>query len=203
MVEQKPKAEDTARKAWIKEFIEKVQAIIDETQPIRQIARDLGISHTTMKACVKEDLKCRSYRCQTSQILTEKTKNLRLIKSVRLLNKLKHPKKPNMLWFFSDEKNFCQEQVHNSQNHRWIAMNNRDVPRVMKTKFPATVMVFGVVSSEGHIIESQHQSVPGCAEECGDPQVQSGGRWQTLGVAAGLGAGPQVQRDPGLASGVL
>ena len=34
----------------------------------------------------------------------------------------------------------------------WIATNNRDVPRVMKTKFPAIVMVFGVVSSEGHII---------------------------------------------------
>ena len=52
-------------------------------------------------------------------------------------------------------------------------------------------------------LESQHQSVPGCAEECGDPLVQLGGRWQTLDVAAGLGAGPQVQRDPGLASGVL
>ena len=49
-------------------------------------------------------------------------------------------------------------------------------------------------------LESQHQSVAGCGEECGDPLVQSGGRWQTLGVAAGLGAGPQVQRDPGLAS---
>ena len=91
----------------------------------------------------------------------------------------------------------------------WIATNNRDVLRVIKTKFPATVMVFGVVSSEGHImpphsrLESQHQSVPGCAEECGDSLVQSGGRWQTLGVAAGLGAGPQVQRDLGLASGVL
>ena len=36
----------------------------------------------------------------------------------------------------------------------WIATNNRDVPRVMKTKFPATVMVFGVVSSEGHIMPS-------------------------------------------------
>ena len=35
--------------------------------------------------------------------------------------------------------------------HIWIATNNRDVPRVMK-KFPATVMVFGVVSSEGHIM---------------------------------------------------
>ena len=34
----------------------------------------------------------------------------------------------------------------------WIATNNRDMPRVMKTKFPATVMVFGVVSSEGHIM---------------------------------------------------
>ena len=53
-------------------------------------------------------------------------------------------------------------------------------------------------------LESQHQSVPGYAEECGDPLVLSGGRWQTLGVAARLGAGPQVQRDPGFASeGVL
>ena len=34
----------------------------------------------------------------------------------------------------------------------WIATNNRDVPRVTKTKFSATVMVFGVVSSEGHIM---------------------------------------------------
>ena len=37
----------------------------------------------------------------------------------------------------------------------WIATNNRDVPRQMKTKFPATVMVFGVVSSEGHIMPPQ------------------------------------------------
>ena len=49
-------------------------------------------------------------------------------------------------------------------------------------------------------LESQHQSVPGCAEECGDPLVQSGGQWQILGVATGLGAGPQVHRDPALAS---
>ena len=41
---------------------------------------------------------------------------------------------------------------YDSQNHHWIATNNRDVPRVMKTKFPAMVMVFGVVSSEGHIM---------------------------------------------------
>ena len=85
VVERKPKAEDTNRKTRTKEFIQKVQAIIDETPqwPIWQITRDLSISHTTVNACVKEDLKCRSYRCQTSQILIEKTKNLRLIKSIR------------------------------------------------------------------------------------------------------------------------
>ena len=70
-------------------------------------------------------------------------------------------------------------------------------------QFPARVMVFGVVSSRSRL-ESQHQRVPGCAKECGDPLVQSGDRWQTRGVAAGLSASPQVQRDPGLASkGVL
>ena len=85
-----------------------------------------------------------------------------------------------------------------------------NVPRVMETKFLATVMVFrfkwGPHHATSHLrsrLESQHQSVRGCAEECGDPLVQSGGRWQTLSVAAGLDAGPQVQRDPGLASGVL
>ena len=36
----------------------------------------------------------------------------------------------------------------------WIAKNNRDVPRVMKTKFPVTVIVFGVVSCKGHIMPS-------------------------------------------------
>ena len=76
---------DTARKTQTKEFTEKIQAIIDETpqRPIRQIARDLDVSHTTVNARVKEDLKCRSYRRQTSQILTEKTKNLRQVKSFR------------------------------------------------------------------------------------------------------------------------
>ena len=34
----------------------------------------------------------------------------------------------------------------------WIATNNKDMPRVMKTKFLATVMVFGVVSNEDHIM---------------------------------------------------
>ena len=99
---------------------------------------------------------------------------------------------------------------YDRQNHRWIATNNRDV---MKTKFPATVMVFGVVSSEGlimppHILEVglkvNTKVYLDVLKSVVIPRVQSGGRWQTLGVAAGLDASPQVQRDLGLASeGVL
>ena len=50
---------DTTWKTRTKEFIKKVLAIIDEIPqwPIWQIARDLSISHTTVNACVKEDLK--------------------------------------------------------------------------------------------------------------------------------------------------
>ena len=47
---------------------------------------------------------------------------------------------------------FSTNPSYDSQNYSWIATNNRDVPRVMKTKFPAMVIVFGVVSSEGHIM---------------------------------------------------
>ena len=91
----------------------------------------------------------------------------------------------------------------------WIATNNKDVPRVRKTKFPATVMDFGVVSSEGHIMPPhifevglkvntkvyldvlKRVVIPWCNQVTGDrPWV-----WQQ---------DPQVQRDPGLASeGVL
>ena len=53
-------------------------------------------------------------------------------------------------------------------------------------------------------IEKVQAIIDETPQRCGDPLVQSGGQWQTLGVAAGLGVSPQVQRDPGLASeGVL
>ncbi|QQP41327.1 Uncharacterized protein FKW44_015655 [Caligus rogercresseyi] len=47
-----------------------------------------------------------------------------------------------MIWLFSDEKNFSQDQVYIRQTHRWITSCPKDVPKVMKTQFPATVMVF-------------------------------------------------------------
>ena len=54
--------------------------------------------------------------------------------------------------------------------------------------------------------KSAWKSTPKCTWICWRMWWSSGasaGRWQTLGDAAGLGAGPQVHRDPHLASGVL
>ena len=57
-----------------------------------------------------------------------------------------------MLWFYSDEKNFNQDQKINRQSDRWLCANPSDVPYVMHTKFSATVVVLGVVSNEGHVM---------------------------------------------------
>ena len=119
----------------------------------------MGSGRTAVAAAIKEDLKSKSYRRQTGQFLSKALMTRRHLKCSRLLNMLKNPVKPGMIWFFSDEKNFCQDQIHNSQNHRWIAKSphprkkgQRKVTRVMKTKFPATVMVLGFVSSEGDVM---------------------------------------------------
>lgn len=55
------------------------------------------------------------------QLLCTKMQENRF-KSKKMLNKLKHPLKNDMLWFFSDKKNFCQDQTHKSQNNRWLAV---------------------------------------------------------------------------------
>jgi hypothetical protein len=69
-----------------------------------------------------------------------------------MLNKLKNPAANNQLIFFSDEKNFSQDQKVNKKNNRWLCANISEVPVVMATKFPATVMVLGVVSNEGDVM---------------------------------------------------
>ena len=45
-------------------------------------------------------------------------------------------------------------------NKIWIAVNNHDIPRIIKTRFATTIMVFGVFSREGndmppHVFEKE------------------------------------------------
>ena len=61
-------------------------------------------------------------------------------------------RKNTNLIFSSDDKNFTQVQKVNRQNNRWLCDDPEQVPVAMSTMFPATVMVLGVVSSEGDIM---------------------------------------------------
>ena len=136
------------------EFLARLQTLIEEdpTKSKTKLAEEMGVGRTTIQLAVTEDLRYKFYKRRKGQILTQKAQDNRLLKSRRLLNKLKHPVEANSIWFFSDEKNFCQDQKHNSQNNRWCAMNPSEVPVVAQTKFPQTVMVFGVISSEGDVM---------------------------------------------------
>ena len=128
-------------------FINRVKNAIDKDmgKSMRAIAKDMRASEALIRRCVSEDLRYKSYKMKKGQLLTAKAKKKRLKHCQKLLNKLKHPLQRNMIWFFSDKKNFCQDQAVNNQNNHWLAVCSEDVPKVMQTKFPATVMVFGVV----------------------------------------------------------
>lgn len=65
---------------------------------------------------------------------------------------MKHPVEPGIIWIFFDENNFCQNQLHNTQNSKWFTYNSSGVLRVIKSKFPQTVMVFEGVFSENYVI---------------------------------------------------
>ena len=116
------------------------------------MSRELNASTSTIKLAPNEDLRYYSYSHHRGQLLTEKTRENRLTKGKKLLNKVKHPVEPQTIWFFFDEKNACHDQKHNTQNNRWLAHSPKDTSRVMKTKFSQTVMVFGCVSCEGDVM---------------------------------------------------
>ncbi|QQP56973.1 Transposable element tcb2 transposase [Caligus rogercresseyi] len=44
------------------------------------------------------------------------------------------------------------DKKRNRQNDRWICREASEVPMVFRTNNPATVMVLGVISSEGHVM---------------------------------------------------
>lgn len=47
-----------------------------------------------------------------------------------------------------NEKNFDQHQKVNQRNDRWLCSDLKDIPVVMHTKFPATMMLLGVLSND-------------------------------------------------------
>lgn len=136
------------------ETVGKIQEIInqDPGRSMRSIAKEMEMSNATIRKIVHEDLRYHSYVLRRGHFMMQQTKERRLEKAKKLLSKLKNSKEKNPLIFFSDEKNFQQDQVVNKRNNRWLCMDVNEVPIIMKTKFPTAVMVMGVVSNEGDIM---------------------------------------------------
>ncbi|XP_011068611.1 PREDICTED: uncharacterized protein LOC105154645 isoform X1 [Acromyrmex echinatior] len=103
---------DTVRTS---QFVQQVQGIIDEdpSKSIRAISRDLQVSECTIRRIVHEDIRYKSYVMRKGQFMSARTREQRFIRAQRLLSKLKHSEISDMLWFYSDEKNFDQDQKVN------------------------------------------------------------------------------------------
>ena len=109
-----------------------------------------------MKLALNEDLRYFPYKRRRGQLLSEKALENCLTKGKELLSKVKHPAEPQTIWFFSDDKNSCQDQKQNTQNNRWLVYSQTGTPRVMQTEFFHSVMVFGCVSCE-HFAREGHR----------------------------------------------
>ncbi|UYV78735.1 hypothetical protein LAZ67_16002604 [Cordylochernes scorpioides] len=135
------------------EFVKNVKEKIDGNpgKSMRAIAKEMDVGSMTIVRTIHEDLGLKSYALRKGQLLTENMKNNRKGKAAALLNNLRHDSF-GMLRFFSDEKNFDVDQKVNPRNDRWICKDPSEIPVVMHTKFPASVMVLGVISSEGDVM---------------------------------------------------
>ncbi|UYV73528.1 hypothetical protein LAZ67_10003973 [Cordylochernes scorpioides] len=135
------------------EFVKNVKEKIDGNpgKSMRAIAKEMDVGSMTIVRTIHEDLGLKSYALRKGQLLTENMKNNRKGKAAALLNNLKHDSF-GMLRFFSDEKNFDVDQKVNPRNDRWICKDPSEIPVVMHTKFPASVLVLGIISSEGDVM---------------------------------------------------
>ena len=117
---------------------------------MNKLARDRHVSSRTVRRAVKHDLGMRSYVRRRRNLLTEKAKEVRRERAPVFLNHLKT--RGSHVTVFVDEKNFTVDEVANRQNSRVIAASPAEVPPVLESKHPASVMVFGAVACDGRIM---------------------------------------------------
>ena len=115
------------------------------------LAFKINVNKSTISRTVAKDLNIKSYCLRKCHLLTAALMERQLIKGTALLNELKHGLS-SQVRFFSDEKKFIQDKLHNRQNNRFITENPEGVPIVMSTKFPTSVTVLGIVSSDGDVM---------------------------------------------------
>ena len=111
-----------------------ITVLEDPGKVIRSLVKEKNAEVATMKLPLNE-IRRHSYKRRKGQLLTARAQDDHLKKARKLLNKLKRSQEPGTLGFFSEEKNFCQDQLQNAQNSKWLAFSPPEVPRITKTRF--------------------------------------------------------------------
>lgn len=135
------------------ELVQRAQDIISEDPRIslRKLASILGVSDATIRRITQEDLRYTSYVIKVQQMLSDEAKAKRLACCNLLLRSLKN-EATDRLKFFSDDKIFAMDVEMNQRNHRWLVYDPKDIFVVNTMKFPTSVRVLSVISSEGDIM---------------------------------------------------
>ena len=135
------------------EFVTKVKKRIQDNPSkfTAALAFEMNVNKSTISRIVAKDLNMKSYCLRKRHLLTAALIEQWLIKGTTLLNELKHGSSGHVR-FFSDEKKFILDKLHNRQNDRFITDDPEEVAIVMSKKFPTSVMVLGVASSDGDVM---------------------------------------------------
>ncbi len=118
--------------------------------PMTVLAKKKGVSTRIIGRAIKEDLNLHSYKLVTKHLLTDKQKEVRLIRAKKILNNLKSH--GNCIVFFSDKKMWTVDRTKNSRNDRFLTSSRSNIPAVYRTKNPASSMKLGVMASTGEVM---------------------------------------------------
>lgn len=104
----------------------KKKVLWDPGKAMWTLVKEMGLKAVTIKKALNEDLPCFSYKRCKGQLLTTKAQENCLMKAKKLLNNVKHPNDPGMLWFFPDSKaqgSFFEWVVFGKRSYKKYILN--------------------------------------------------------------------------------
>ena len=130
-------------------FLDNLRALFeaDPYQSIRQVAREQKVDEKTIRNGLNM-LGLKSKRRPQRQLLTPKMKDARVSKGSKLVSSIKKLPRGTVR-VFSDKKNFTVDTAYNPRTCRMVVSKEVEATPVMRHKHPASVMMLGVVGSDG------------------------------------------------------
>ena len=134
------------------EFIGDIHAIIDYniSNSIKSIDREVKVSEFLIGEGVHEDIYYLSYKIRKGHFYDKAWR--KKIKTALQSFSTNSSVLSNRIYFFSNERNLCQDQNMNSQNKRWFPLFLQNVPIKMKTNYLGYIFLSEVVTSNNDVM---------------------------------------------------